>query len=59
MLESIAQETLSLPSVSLQVIKYGKDYETCIDYVHLLSMAASADPDTMYWDQALKQHNRE
>jgi hypothetical protein len=58
MLQSIAQETLCLPSVSLQVIKYGKDYATCIDYVHPLSMAASADPDTMNWDQSLKQHNR-
>jgi Reverse transcriptase (RNA-dependent DNA polymerase) len=53
MRESIEQEML-LP-VNLQAIKYDEEYETFLDNTHVLALAASNDPDTMYWDQAIKQ----
>jgi hypothetical protein len=40
---------MSLP-ISLQIMKDDTDNETYLDYVHPLSVAASADPDTIYWD---------
>jgi Reverse transcriptase (RNA-dependent DNA polymerase) len=58
MLESVEQETMSLP-VSLQIMKYDPDCDTFLDYTHPIALAATNDPDTMYWDQALKQEDRE
>jgi Reverse transcriptase (RNA-dependent DNA polymerase) len=54
MLESIEQEEMFMP-VTLQSIKYDDNYETFLDREHVLAIAASTDPDTMYFDQAMNQ----
>jgi hypothetical protein len=58
MLESVAQENISLP-ISLQIMKAERSDENFLDYVHPILLAASSDPDTMYWDQALKQPDKQ
>jgi hypothetical protein len=33
--------------------------ENFLDFTHPMVLAASGDPDTMYWDQALRQPDKE
>jgi hypothetical protein len=37
--------------------KYDSKYKTFIDDKNPISLLASTDCDTMYWDQAIKQHD--
>jgi hypothetical protein len=55
-LESVAQESIALPA-SVRIAEYNTEYRTFIDDVHPISVLAQVDGDTMYWDQALKQHD--
>jgi hypothetical protein len=55
-LEGMKQETINL-STAARIDEYDTKYKTFIDDVHLVAGLAQADGDTMYWDQALKQHD--
>jgi hypothetical protein len=56
MIESIEQEHMDMP-INLQAIKYDNESEIFLDTQQVLSVAATTDPDTMYWDQAIKQED--
>jgi hypothetical protein len=58
MLTSVEQETLSL-LISLQIMKQSLEVDFFLDFTHPMALAASGDPDTMYWDQALQQPDKE
>jgi hypothetical protein len=55
-LEGREQEAISLPA-SARIAEYDQEYKSMIDDVHPFSVLASTDGDTMYWDQAVKQHD--
>jgi hypothetical protein len=56
-LEGMQQETIVLP-VAAQACCYDDQHETILDgVVHPMSLLAKNDGDTMYWDQAMKQHD--
>jgi hypothetical protein len=50
------QETISLTALA-RLAEYDSNYKTFIDDIHPVSVLAQTDGDTMYWDQALKQHD--
>jgi hypothetical protein len=54
MIDSIQQEHMEMP-INLQSIKCDDKEDNFLDTEHVLSVAAPADPDTMYWDQAITQ----
>jgi Reverse transcriptase (RNA-dependent DNA polymerase) len=43
--------------INLQAIKRDGEEDNFLDTEHVLSVAATADPDTMYWDQAIRQED--
>jgi hypothetical protein len=55
-LGGMQQETIALP-VLAQACCYDDQYETILDGAHPMSLLAKTDGDTMYWDQAMKQHD--
>jgi hypothetical protein len=55
-LQGKEQEAISL-SAAASIAEYDEECKTFIDDVHRFSVLASKDGDTMYWDQAIKQHN--
>jgi hypothetical protein len=55
-LESLQQETVALP-VALQAAVYDSEYKTITDDIDPISLLAKTDKDTMYFDQAMKQHD--
>jgi hypothetical protein len=55
-LDSIAQETVALSAVA-RIAEYDTEYRTFLDGVHPFAVLAQSTGDTMYWDQALKQHD--
>jgi hypothetical protein len=55
-LEGMQQETIALP-VAVQAFCYNDQHETILDGAHPMSLLAKTDGDTMYWDQAMKQHD--
>jgi Reverse transcriptase (RNA-dependent DNA polymerase) len=55
-LESIEQEAIALPA-NVQIANYDVEYKTILDDVNPFTVLAKTDGDTMYWDQALKQHD--
>jgi hypothetical protein len=57
-LEGIEQEGYKIP-VGLQAFVYDKDSSTMVDEVNPICLLSKTDGDTMYWDQAIRQHDRE
>jgi hypothetical protein len=57
-LEGIQQESIALP-IALQASCYDDEHETIIDDVNPMSLLSKTDGDTMYWDQAIRQHDSE
>jgi hypothetical protein len=55
-LEGAEQESYSIP-VALQASVYDEDYLTFIDDVSPICLLAKTGGDTMYWDQAVRQHD--
>jgi hypothetical protein len=58
-LESIQQEDGFKVPVNLQACVYDDEYETFLDNANPMCLLAKTDHDTMYWDQAMKQHDAE
>jgi hypothetical protein len=55
-LEGKEQEAINL-TASARIAEYDSQYKTFIEDIHPVTVLAPTDGDTMYWDQAIKQHN--
>jgi hypothetical protein len=59
MLESIQQRDMHTVPVVLQAAVYDNQSHTIIDDVNPFCLLSKTDGDTMYWDTAMRQHDKE
>jgi hypothetical protein len=57
-LEGKEQEGYEIP-VGLQAFVYDEDSETIVDNVNPICLLSKTDGGTMYWDQAVRQHDKD